>query len=69
MGDSCSRGVKPLSQKIVTLIRGVAKARKRRPFKREATEKDDPRAEQTGPKSRNRNVPHLAGAGAAGKVF
>ena len=59
MGDSSSRGVRPLSQNVVTLIRGIAKARERRPLKREASEKGDPRAERTGPKSRNRKVPSL----------
>ena len=59
MGDSCSRGIRPLSQKVVTLIRSIAKARKRHPFKKEASEKGDPRAKRIGPKSRNRKVPSL----------
>ena len=60
----------PLSQTVMTLIRGIAKARKRRPFKREASKKGGPRAERTGPKSRNRGkFPHYAGWEAAGKAF
>ena len=69
MGDSCSRGVRPLSQKGVTLIKVITKARKRHPFKREASEKGVKGRSELGPRTETGKFPHWAGTEAAGKAF
>ena len=69
MGDSCSRGVRPLSQKRVILIRVITKARKRHPFKREASDKGVQGRSGLGPRAETGKFPHLVGAEAAGKAF